>query len=145
MDRSLCAHCQRTPVAQHGRRVYTYCSRACMYAARRRVVLCANACGQARKNPQSVYCGEACRYAAWVRTGGRAKAAAATTKALAARQANYAARLRERLRGMTTKAEVWRTAYRAGFHAHYASYLRAIRRGDLVVVRDRRMRKDDAA
>ena len=65
---------------------------------------------------------------------------AARAKADAVRRARYAKRLRERLQGMKTIGEVWRAAYLAGHHACYARWLYRVRRGDVVIVRERPMR-----
>lgn len=61
----------------------------------------------------------------------------ARLKANAARRQKYIARLRERLKGMTSPAQIWAAAYRAGFGACYQGWLRKIRKGDVVLVKER--------
>jgi hypothetical protein len=38
---------------------------------------------------------------------------------------------------MTSAAEIWRTAYAKGFQACYQGWLRKIRRGEVVLVKER--------
>lgn len=141
----LCAHCHINCVKRQGNRVYTYCSRDCYKAAKRKVVLCANGCGNPRKNKWSQHCGEECRYENWLRRGGRRKLAIATQKAAEVRREQYTARLRGRLEKMGKKSEIWRAAYLQGYHTCYAMFLRQIRNGDIIVVRERRIQRKDAA
>ena len=62
-------------------------------------------------------------------------------KALQVLRQRYVARLRAKLQGMTSAAQVWHAAYKAGYQACYQGYLRKVRRGDIQVLRERRDRE----
>lgn len=62
-------------------------------------------------------------------------------KALVVLRQRYVARLRAKLQGMTTAAQIWQAAYKAGYQACYQGYLRKIRKGDIQVLRERRDRE----
>lgn len=77
--------------------------------------------------------------------GSRAHMAAISLKGVAANRQAYAQRLRTRLQGLRTAGEVWRMAYLAGYRAAYASYLAKVRRGEVIAVKERRVRNWHAA
>jgi hypothetical protein len=66
-------------------------------------------------------------------------------KAEAVRRERYAQRLRERLKGLETPGQIWRAAYLAGFRACHQGWLNRTRRGEVIVVKERRVRDWNAA
>lgn len=138
--RSLCAHCKRNRV----QRAHRYCSLACGHAplkVQRR--WCAAKCGARVKANKSRFCSRSC---AWLARGGRAAAAKGRQKALEVLRQQYVARLRERLKSMTSIGQVWQLAYRRGYTACWQTWKRKIERGEVIMVKERtRLTKADAA
>lgn len=66
-------------------------------------------------------------------------------KALETSRRKYIERLRQRFSQPQTKTEIARQAYQRGYQACWQSIQRAIQRGDLIMVRERRVRKSEAA
>ena len=64
-------------------------------------------------------------------------------KAEAVRRARYARRLRARLAGLTTVGQIWRAAYLRGYQAAYQGFLNKVKRGEVIVVKERRVRQRD--
>jgi len=75
----------------------------------------------------------------------RAHLARIRVKAEASRRAKYASRLRDRLQGLTTPAAIWRAAYLRGYQAAYQRFLNKVKRGEVIVVKERRVRNWEAA
>lgn len=90
---------------------------------------------------KNVYCSKRC---AWLARGGAARSRESLPKANAVRHARYVARLRQRIAGLTP-AQLWQKAYAAGFNACYQGYLRKVRRGDVIMVKERRRYDWEAA
>ena len=139
-DWPLCAFCHVQPVRT---RQNIYCSIACAHEVRKVLrPFCQCGCGKRLTGQQKKYRN---KQHAWKARGGIQIAAEGRQKALAVNRAKYAARLREKLLGLDKKSAIWNAAYRRGYGACYQSFLRQIRRGDIIVVRERKMRKEEAA
>lgn len=167
----ICAHCLSAPVkrrdkkycsttcrdaaarkplplcaAKCGRRVtrhqHRYCSLACGHTALRVVhQFCAAKCGQRVKQKKARFCSKSC---AWEMRGGRAAAAKGRRRAVEVRRQQYAARLRERFKGMKSVAEVWKLAYARGYAACYHAMKRKEQRGEIVFLKPRRVKWEAA-
>lgn len=62
----------------------------------------------------------------------------------AARHQRYVARVRARIRGMTP-AQLWRKAYVLGYQACWESWRKRVRRGEVVILKERRRFDVEAA
>ena len=130
----LCAAKCGQPVTRHQHR---YCSLACGHRHLRVVHrLCAAKCGQRVKFKKARYCSKSC---AWRMRGGLAAAQKGRAKAVQVRRQQYIARLRERLKGTTSVAQVWQLAYARGYAACHNAWRRKIERGEVMVVKQRRV------
>jgi len=135
----LCAACRRQPVKLRSRR---YCSRACSHAPLKAVRrFCAAHCGQRVRQKKARYCSKAC---AWRMRGGLEAARKGRVRAAAVRRQQYVARLRERLQGATSVAQVWKVAYARGYAACHNAWRRKVERGEVMVLKPRRVTWDAA-
>lgn len=62
-------------------------------------------------------------------------------RALAAQREQYKQRLKIRLQTTVKAGDLYRTAYQRGYQACYQWYLRAVRRGDILVLKERRIKE----
>lgn len=136
----LCVHCKTTRVKTYGAR---FCSPKCSNARFRRLKPKCQApgCPERVHQRHNRFCSKRC---AWlVRKGWEAgRKGLAAARVTLRRQ--YIARLRETLKGCTSVAEIWKLAYARGYQACYQQQLRKIRRGELVQVKERKVRWDAA-
>lgn len=95
-------------------------------------------CPHRVKQWHNKHCSKRC---AWLVRKGWEMGARGRAKALLVNRQKYAARLRERLRGMTTVAQIWKAAYLAGYRSGYATWLRKVQRGEVINLRERRDRE----
>lgn len=114
-----------------------YCSVECGHRGHRveRPRCQRRGCEARVKTGHGKYCSKVC---AWHARKGWELAAKGRVKALAVRRQQYIGRLKAKLKGMTSPAQIWRAAYHAGFNACWQGWLRKIRRGDVVLVKERR-------
>lgn len=135
----ICAYCKTQPVTRSDHR---YCSIRCGHAhLKARYPACKAKCGNRVKSRKAIFCSKRC---AWLVNIGPEKTRERRERAVAVRRQQYVARLRERLKGMTSPGQIWRTAYQAGFRACYVGWMRKVKRGDVVLVKER-MRDWNAA
>lgn len=90
-------------------------------------------------------CRQATQCRACVAVTHRQQLATCRAQALEVSRMRTIARRRARFSQLQKKSELWNEAYRTGFSACWQSFQRKIHRGDLLVVRERRMRAWTAA
>ena len=137
----LCRQCKVNRVKTHGA---VYCSAKCSNVRFRRLKpKCqAEGCPNRVHQRHNRYCSKRC---AWLcRKGWEAGRKGLAAARVTLRQ-QYIARLRETLKAAKSPAEIWRIAYARGYQAAYQRYLRQVRRGEIVVVKERRVRWEDVA
>lgn len=134
MELPLCAFCHERRVQRAGKKC---CSRACYHASRRKPQRHCR-CGRVISK-QATQCMEC------VQVTHRQTLARTRAKALQSNRQKYVERLRERFSQPQTKTQLTREAYNRGYQACWQSFQRAIQRGDVVVVRERRIGKREAA
>lgn len=134
MELPLCAQCHAHPVKWRGKQ---YCSSACFQATRRKPVRRCR-CG-ADISKQAIQC-RAC-----VDVTHRQNLAKHREKAIAVSRARYIERQRVRFSQPQKKSDIDRAAYLRGYQACWQSVHRQILRGDLIVVRERKLTKREAA
>ena len=132
----LCVQCQRASVKRAGKR---FCSWDCFNASRRKPLKRCAACPAPVNTRHSTYC-KACADARWV-----SSRKANLAKGSAVLKAQRIERLKNKLSKLNTRSGIWRTAYLAGYQACWQSFQRAILRGDILVVRERKIGKREAA
>lgn len=131
----LCLTCKTNRVKTRGSR---FCSPKCSNVRFRRLKpKCqADGCPNRVHQRHNKYCSKRCAWLArkgW--EAGRKGLAAAKVKL----RQQYIARLRETLKGCSSVAEMWKLAYARGYQACYQAQLRKIRRGELVLVKERKV------
>lgn len=134
MERPFCAHCQVVRVKRGGKKC---CSRACYHASR-------------MKPPKLCLCGvvidrQSTRCRACHDPLNRLHLAKCREKAIAVSRIRTVERRKARFSRPQKKSELWRDAYETGYSACWQSMQRAIQRGDLIVVRERKVRSWEAA
>lgn len=92
----------------------------------------AQGCPHRVRQLHNKFCSKRC---AWLTRKGWEIAAKGRVQANIVRKRNYTARLRERLKGLTTVGQIWQAAYRAGFRAGYACWLSKVQRGEVQYTR----------
>ena len=134
-----CKQCGRERVYPSPSKANIFCSSACSHASRKKPRPKCRAEGCPHRVQRSrTFCSRRC---AWLARKGWEIGAKGRAKALLVLRQRYVARLRAKLQGMTTAAQVWRAAYVAGYQACYQGYLRKVRKGDIQVLRERRDRE----
>ena len=134
-DLPLCVHCHTQRVKREGKH---FCSRACFHASRVKPPKRCKTC-HALISKQAIQCMECAQ------VGTRQHLARCRPQALAVNRQRYIERLRAKFSRPQTKTEIRREGYRAGYQACWQSFQRAIRRGDIIVVRERKITRHEAA